>query len=55
MVKIAKIIAKTALGDDFIPKEFRRAAAMAALSTAGETTQPGFDPIKRLRLNGRGP
>ena len=40
MVKVAKTIGRTALGDDFIPKEFTRDAALAALSAVGETVTP---------------
>ena len=52
LLKVAKIIAKTTLGGDFIPKEFTRDAAVDALAAAGETVTSGCDPIERLRLNG---
>jgi hypothetical protein len=52
MVKVAKTLAKTALGANFIPKEFTRSAALAALSSAGETVTAACDPVERLKLNG---
>jgi hypothetical protein len=52
MLKVAKILAKTALGSDYIPKEFNRSEAVAALLAVSEPVTAGCDPIKRLALNG---
>lgn len=52
MINIAKVLGRTALGRDFIPKEFSSEAARAALKAAGEEVLPSCDPLARLRMNG---
>jgi hypothetical protein len=52
MIKIAKILGKVALEPNFIPKEFSRTQALAAVKTAGESVTETSDPIERLKLNG---
>jgi len=51
MIKIAKILGRLALEPNFIPKEFSRAQALAALKAAGESATETSDPIERLKLN----
>ena len=52
MMRAAKILGRVAVGDDFIPKEFTRDAAVAALVANGEAVTSNSDPMERLRLNG---
>jgi hypothetical protein len=52
MIKIAKVLGRVALEPNFIPKEFSRSQALAALKTAGESVAETSDPIERLKLNG---
>lgn len=52
MLKTAQRLGKFAIGEDFIPKEFSRDAALLALKDVGEKLNDSCDPIARLILNG---
>jgi hypothetical protein len=52
MLKIARALAKLALGKDFFPKEFSRQDALGALQAVGESASVTCDPMERLKLNG---
>jgi photosystem II stability/assembly factor-like uncharacterized protein len=52
MLKVAKLLAKVAIGRDFIPREFRKEEATAALKSVGEVVSVSCDPTVRLRMNG---
>jgi hypothetical protein len=52
MLKVAKVIAKTSLGEDYIPKEVTRERLEEALKAVGEAITESNDPLKRLELNG---
>ncbi|MBZ5615886.1 MAG: hypothetical protein LAO23_17910 [Acidobacteriia bacterium] len=52
MLKVAKILGKTAVGKDYVPKEFSRNDAIAELKAAGEVVSASSDPTVRLRMNG---
>jgi photosystem II stability/assembly factor-like uncharacterized protein len=52
MLKVAKALATTSLGSDFVPKEFTRSQALATLQAIGESVAVNCDPIRRLVLNG---
>jgi len=48
MLKAAMLLAKLALGDNFIPKEFYRRDAMALLKQNGWSQPQELDPVQRL-------
>jgi hypothetical protein len=52
MLRAAKVLAKLALGADFIPKEFDGAEATTELKKEGWTDPEKIDPIQRLLDNG---
>jgi photosystem II stability/assembly factor-like uncharacterized protein len=52
MLRAAKILAKLALGDDLIPKEFYAEEAAAELKRQGWADSQKVDPIQRLVDNG---
>ena len=52
MLRAATVLAKLALGRDFIPKEFDAASAAAALRDAGWDNPQLLDPLQRLVDNG---
>lgn len=52
MLSVSKLLGKLAIGQDFIPKEFSKQQAVAALVAGGEAVTNSSDPIIRLTLNG---
>jgi hypothetical protein len=52
MLRAAKLLAKLALGDDFIPKEFDAAGATTELKNEGWGDPEKIDPTQRLLDNG---
>jgi hypothetical protein len=52
MLKVAKILGKTAVGKDYIPKEFSKNDAIADLKAASEAVSDSSGPIVRLTKNG---
>jgi len=52
MLKAAMLLAKLALGDDFIPKEFFRDDATGLLKEDGWAEPQKLDPVQRLIDNG---
>jgi photosystem II stability/assembly factor-like uncharacterized protein len=52
MLRISKVLAKMAIGENFVPKEFSRQQAIAALVGVGEAVTNSSDPLIRLKLNG---
>jgi hypothetical protein len=52
MFKVAKALAKLAVGSDYVPKEFPRQAAAPVLLSIGEPISTQRDPLERLKLNG---
>jgi len=52
MLKAAMLLARMALGDNFIPKEFFRDDATALLKENGWTEHKNLDPVQRLIDNG---
>jgi hypothetical protein len=52
MLSAAKLLGKLALGQDYIPKEFSKEQAIAALAAGGEMVTAASNPLVRLKLNG---
>jgi hypothetical protein len=52
MLRVAKALARLALGSDFIPKEFTEEKGRAFLETEGPKMAAGIDPLRRLIDNG---
>jgi photosystem II stability/assembly factor-like uncharacterized protein len=52
MLRAAEVLAKLALGDDFIPKEFDAGRAVTELKKEGWTDPQKINPVQRLLDNG---